>query len=500
MGSVAEFVDLRREVERLRAENARLARLLELRGQDTTAAPEQLSAPVDPPGLVTMASPTRDKLALFADRFRARTDVYAVRWDNARTGAAGWMPAVAGGWRKGIDRRGATYLPRTTEVVAAHLVGDVFMGLYPLMPGNTCHFVVADFDGPTAMLDALAYVKAARASAVPAAMEISQSGRGAHVWIFFTGGDAGYAAIALLAPVGYLISAVLARFCFARDELGPDEALPHRPGVAGEAAAVVRGMVDGVRHLGRARGAAYAIGAQAGFRLLFGLLALAMLLLYRNRFAGDDLDGVPAQLGLVFAAGAAGVLLAAAATPDGGPPGRRVAVGGRVARGGRGGVAGVRVAVRPAAADRRRVGGQRRRARHQDRGGHDGAARVRRHLSGAAVRRERHGVQPRLRARHGGRSPVHPGRRALTAAARCRRGRLRLPRGRLRGRRRQVGPQGRGRHRPAGGDDAGSRPVTASRAPDDRPADTDNSHDGDAAVAVVCHLTLAAPCAVRVSS
>lgn len=47
-------------------------------------------------------------------------------------------------------------------------------------------FVVADFDGATAMLDALAYVKAARANAVPTALEISQSGRGAHVWIFFT--------------------------------------------------------------------------------------------------------------------------------------------------------------------------------------------------------------------------------------------------------------------------------------------------------------------------
>ena len=154
-----EFVGLRREVERLRAENARLSRLLELRGQDTAPAPEQLSAPVAAPGLVTMASPVADKLALFADRFRARTDVYAVRWENARTGAAGWMPAVAGGWRKGMDRRGAAYLPRTPEVVAAHLVGDVFMGLYPLLPGNTCHFLVADFDGPTAMLDALAYVQ-----------------------------------------------------------------------------------------------------------------------------------------------------------------------------------------------------------------------------------------------------------------------------------------------------------------------------------------------------
>ncbi|WP_422734561.1 MFS transporter [Micromonospora sp. WMMD558] len=131
----------------------------------------------------------------------------------------------------------------------------------------------------------------------------------------FPAGDAGYAAIALFAPVGYLISAVLARFSFARDELGPDEALPHRPGLAGEAVAVVRGMADGVRHLGRARGAAYAMAAQAGFRVLFGVLALAMLLLYRNRFAGDNLGGVPAQLSLVFAAGAAGVLLAAAVTP-----------------------------------------------------------------------------------------------------------------------------------------------------------------------------------------
>jgi hypothetical protein len=45
--------------------------------------------------------------------------------------------------------------------------------------------VSADFDKDTAMLDALAYLKAARANAIPAALEVSQSGRGAHVWIFF---------------------------------------------------------------------------------------------------------------------------------------------------------------------------------------------------------------------------------------------------------------------------------------------------------------------------
>ena len=91
---------------------------------------------------------------------------------------------MAGGWRKGMDRRRAAYLPLTAEVVAARLVGDVFMGLYPLLTDNTCRFLAADFDGSTAMLDALAYCKAARASGVPAALKISQSGRGAHA--FFT--------------------------------------------------------------------------------------------------------------------------------------------------------------------------------------------------------------------------------------------------------------------------------------------------------------------------
>jgi len=180
-----EVVQLRRELERLREENARLSRLLELRGLETTPAPEQPVAAPPSGAIVTMASPVADKLALFTDLFRARTDVYALRWENTRSGASGWSPAVAGGWRKGTDRRAVRYLPLRQEVIAAHLVGDVFAGLYPLLTDNSCRFLAADFDGPAAMLDALAYTKAARAQGVPTALEISQSGRGAHVWTLF---------------------------------------------------------------------------------------------------------------------------------------------------------------------------------------------------------------------------------------------------------------------------------------------------------------------------
>ncbi|MCL2466460.1 MAG: hypothetical protein FWF02_06805 [Micrococcales bacterium] len=76
-----ELSELRAERDRLRTENTRLARLLELGGQDTSPVAEQLAAPVRH-GLVSMASPTQRKLALYLDLFRARTDTYARRWEN----------------------------------------------------------------------------------------------------------------------------------------------------------------------------------------------------------------------------------------------------------------------------------------------------------------------------------------------------------------------------------------------------------------------------------
>jgi hypothetical protein len=136
---------LRREVERLRAENAGLSRLLQLGGRDTTPPSEQLAVPS--PGPVTMRSPEEDKLALFIDRFRARTDCHAIRWENRWTGKGGWIPAVAGGWRKSMDRRLVKDLPLTPRVVEDHLKGNVFIGLYPLLRDNTCHFLAADSTG-----------------------------------------------------------------------------------------------------------------------------------------------------------------------------------------------------------------------------------------------------------------------------------------------------------------------------------------------------------------
>jgi superfamily II DNA or RNA helicase len=179
--------DLAEELKRLRAENARLLRLLNLtRREAAPPAPAQTGFFEAPPGAVHAGSPPEEKVAFFGALFAARTDIYAVRWDNARTGQKGWLPAVRGGWRKGVRHAERDYLPLTAEVLAAHLSGQMHVGLYPLLDRDRCWWLAADFDGSAAMLDALNYVKAARALSVPAGLEVSRSGTGAHAWIFFT--------------------------------------------------------------------------------------------------------------------------------------------------------------------------------------------------------------------------------------------------------------------------------------------------------------------------
>jgi superfamily II DNA or RNA helicase len=175
------------ELARLRAENARLLRLLRLIPQQAAPpGPAQAAYFEAPPGLVHDGSSPEAKVAFFGALFAARADVYAVRYDNPHTGKGGWVPAVRGGWRKGTRHEDRGYLPLTPAVLASHLKGEVHIGLYPLLDGDRCWWLAADFDGPEAMFDALMYVKAGRALQVPVALEVSRSGVGAHAWVFFT--------------------------------------------------------------------------------------------------------------------------------------------------------------------------------------------------------------------------------------------------------------------------------------------------------------------------
>lgn len=242
-GLAEELAELRTLTTQLRTENARLLRLLELTPrQAAPPGPVQTGFFEAHPGPVDRRSSPEVKVGFFAALLAARTDIYATRWENARTGKAGWLPAVRGGWRKGVGHEDRDYLPLSKDVLRKHLTGEVHVGLYPLLDGDLCWWLAADFDGPMAMLDALAYLKAARAWSVPAALEVSRSGAGAHVWVFFTAPVPAETARRLGTALLREAMAVRGRMDLASyDRLFPSQDVPPSGGVGNLIAAPLHG-------------------------------------------------------------------------------------------------------------------------------------------------------------------------------------------------------------------------------------------------------------------
>ena len=178
-----------REVERLRAENERLRTLLGLSQRSPSiriAAGMNGRAPAPlREALVHGTSSRAEKVGLIRSLFRGREDVYALRWENTRTGENGYVPAVVGGW-SGARGGPKTYLHLADETIEEHLRGRESIGVYPLLEDDTCWFLACDLDGRTWQLDAAALLEACADKGVPAVLERSRSGDGAHVWIFFS--------------------------------------------------------------------------------------------------------------------------------------------------------------------------------------------------------------------------------------------------------------------------------------------------------------------------
>ena len=126
------------------------------------------------------------------------------------------------------------------------------------------------------------------------------------------GGHGGAAVIVLVAAVCYLLAG-LAAAAMSRDLLGP----VHEPGAAPEALIaelrdVLRGLAAGVRYLARRPGPAGALGAVGAYRVLFGIVFLMSILLYRNYFyPGGNGNAALSHFTLVVVVTAVGYGLAA---------------------------------------------------------------------------------------------------------------------------------------------------------------------------------------------
>lgn len=195
-----EIVRIRRrltdlDVERVGLETAlaELERLLTDVGEVGRSSPFEGAS-------VTNSSSVSEKVAFFSRLFAGRPDVFPARWENRKTGRAGYSPACFNEWEKGICGKPKVkcgecphqaFIPLSDEIIEKHLrggdarSGDFVAGVYPLLQDETCWFLAADFDQEAWAEDARALLKTCQSRGISAALERSRSGNGGHLWIFF---------------------------------------------------------------------------------------------------------------------------------------------------------------------------------------------------------------------------------------------------------------------------------------------------------------------------
>jgi superfamily II DNA or RNA helicase len=182
-------------------EHALIARL-EREREEAQARVRSLHAVLDGPAegaerILPRTSPpatAAEKIALFRGLFRGRDDVFAKLWVNPRTGRRGYAPACSNEWVRDVcekprvkcsDCPNQAFVPMSNQIVLDHLQGRHVIGVYPLLEDDTCWFLAADFDQESWTDDVAAFVETSSAIGLPAAVERSRSGNGAHVWFFF---------------------------------------------------------------------------------------------------------------------------------------------------------------------------------------------------------------------------------------------------------------------------------------------------------------------------
>ncbi len=152
----------------------------------------------------------------FFARFWGREDVYAKRSVSKKTGKAGYFPQCDNLWHYGVCPKAdkvkiqcgkcenQSYSKLGIAQIIGHLKGERadgsdVIGVYPLLPDDTCRFIVFDFDNHEKGAEEKDFantdnewkeeVDAVRTickeQGIDALTERSRSGRGAHLWIFF---------------------------------------------------------------------------------------------------------------------------------------------------------------------------------------------------------------------------------------------------------------------------------------------------------------------------
>jgi superfamily II DNA or RNA helicase len=192
------------QVDRLTKENRRLKAKLGLQEpqalRNTTQAIQMECVPdgetndVKPLAGVCSASDSISKIRLFMSLFKGRKDVYARRWENKNKGTSGYAPVCLNQWQPGVCSKpeipcskckNKSYAVLDENAIEDHLRGNIVVGIYPMLPDETCCFLAIDFDEAEWLKDVSAVRDVCNEFEIPLAIERSRSGAGCHAWFFF---------------------------------------------------------------------------------------------------------------------------------------------------------------------------------------------------------------------------------------------------------------------------------------------------------------------------
>lgn len=141
-----------------------------------------------------------EKMKIFMNYFKGRNDTYPyLSIDKNNPNKKYYIPACINEWKKGICNKSMRKpcktckyrenKPLTYDVYEKHLSGEI-IGIYPLLDDETCYFLAFDFDDKLEEKnikdDVLAFWSVCDEFNVPISVEKSRSGKGFHIWLFFS--------------------------------------------------------------------------------------------------------------------------------------------------------------------------------------------------------------------------------------------------------------------------------------------------------------------------
>lgn len=119
-----------------------------------------------------------EKIKLFKELFIANTDAYAKYWINKDGSKKGYAPVT-------YTFQGSDYIKVSDTSIQRHLEGKDRIGTYAVKNQSMCSFLAIDLDKSSFIADARAIDKVVNTLELKAYYEISKSGNGIHIWLFF---------------------------------------------------------------------------------------------------------------------------------------------------------------------------------------------------------------------------------------------------------------------------------------------------------------------------